>query len=784
MSNIKYEQITPITPRVLESDQLTVYIPTAGYETAAGISSYNKEHFIVTNGHVSLSTTPEKIIEQVLGKFSDDFTVGETVTLTREKRDAFSKPDLVMLDKADFEETTTDDNYTLYKFRRNNPLETPSLTQFNNTQFKYSDGLIQIDTDVIATVDDMVNTVNDAITPVANNIVQIKSELENKISGITKESLGLDQVENRKFSSYVYSEFGDSMQATFAEKFGAKLDETTWLTLFNDWKAKSSSISTPYTWLEYLDAERDSIWQTISAMGVFLGIFTDAAELETKYPANNAGTNKNATALVIETSTYWAIRRENGTYTWYDTGKEDISFYEAMETDGIAYKANGVSGSAGESGKWAQSDHVHPIDETRLSKSLYQRMNLAVTSTEPTDNDFIVDLWERDSAGNPVDNPSTNLKINIPYVRTSQYLHNWNGSEQVFTGPNNEYYWAGEVREFNDLDVDSIPNGALLIVDDGENVETGQSIGKNEIERKGINLDSASKDMFVITDYSEDMAGAPVTVKLVGEKYYVKPIDLGSVAGNMVVTKATDKGMTLAVQAFSSNHLISADELGKPTSTTIRHHNLVTTSRNDATVTLDTNRLLITESDNKVKAFDSGSVYNVLLASDGKGGIAKVTPSTLLGITAGNYPLVMEATGQVKTKNVDLNTVTTLTGHTGNKLLLSTNSQALTEFDTDEVENILLASDGNGGVKRLPLGENRFVYTDASGRLATISGTGYNGYYFGVGDNGLPTLVAPTIYSTLPVTTFASNPDSVQPSTVLVFADPGSDLRDGCLYFY
>lgn len=817
--NAQLTSITPVKPKVIENEQIHVYVPIAT-TTSTGIASFDSKEFNVNKGHVSLKYSLSKIVEladpltrpSLIKLLDDEFEyTGETSTLEgiesttaevrlkRTKLDALERPELVMLDKNDFEIEDRNADYYNYKIRRKNPLDAETLVHLSDSDFTYDDsngivsvvwpkakdgvaGLVEIGADGYLLFDD-----NDKLVVNFNALytkIDEELDLDNRI---TKEAIGLDKVANKAFDEYVYTDFGDSMRATFDELFAKKLDKTTWNTLFADWKAKSDAINTPHSWLVYLDGQNESLQEAFAAAGMYLGVFEDLNELQTKYPASEK--TKNATAYVLETNTYWAVK-DNGGYSWYNTNKADISFYEAMSTNADDFKANGIA-SPGSTGKWAQSNHVHPTDESRLSKSIYQQSNIIITSNEPTDNDFVVELWEKDADGKPVDNPDLNLNINVPYVRTAKYLHNWNGNEVNFLTPNNEYYWAGDGEEFAGLDIDSIPNGALLIVDDGENAEAGTSISKTELETKGINLDLASKDRFVITTIDTAITGAPLTIHTStnGDKYYVKSIDLGTEDGLFVVTKVTDNGTTLGVTTVGENQVIVGNENGAPSASRLNYKNVLNTNAlGTSEVTLDANRLLISKDDNAVSTYNTGEVINTILVSDGYNGITKLVPNNSLGVVAGAYPLIMENSGKVKTSPISMNNVLTVSDIQPNKLLISVANQGneLGQFDSGSVEDILLASDGNGGIKTITLPKNQLVISGANGNVTTLaSDTSHAGYYYGVSQFGTPTMIAPPIFPlSLPVQTLNSNPESAQANTVLVFADPGTDYKDGCLYLY
>lgn len=137
--NIFQKAITPDLPRVLEGEQIYVYVPQAT-STNAGIASYKNEDFKVNDGVVSLrwpvkSLTQGPLANPSLIKVQDsefEYTNINTdltyegsktssstidVQLKRELRDAYSQPDFVMLDEKLFpREIIEKDGKQYYKY--------------------------------------------------------------------------------------------------------------------------------------------------------------------------------------------------------------------------------------------------------------------------------------------------------------------------------------------------------------------------------------------------------------------------------------------------------------------------------------------------------------------------------------------------------------------------------------------------------------------------------------------------------------------------------------------
>ena len=137
--DIFQKAITPDMPRVLAEEQIYVYVPTAT-STNAGIASYKREDFKVANGEVSLRWPISSLNQGPLNTSSlikvqdsefeysgnvinlnngNDTVVSTTseIKLRRDLRDAYQRPDFVMLDENYFPRTIVEkDGKQYYKY--------------------------------------------------------------------------------------------------------------------------------------------------------------------------------------------------------------------------------------------------------------------------------------------------------------------------------------------------------------------------------------------------------------------------------------------------------------------------------------------------------------------------------------------------------------------------------------------------------------------------------------------------------------------------------------------
>lgn len=192
-NNIFQQQITPIKPKVLENERVFVYVPTADKSTP-GIASFNERDFGVNSGHVSLIWPEKMLIEQLANPInnvgsikvlSDEFintnnvasvinpvtgakydSYTAEVRFNRKNRNAFNRPDFVMLSTSDFESSTTNEGYVKYTLKVNDPLLEPSLIQISSEDFIRENGIVKINWSNVDKVDTKLNDV-------INNIIKI-----------------------------------------------------------------------------------------------------------------------------------------------------------------------------------------------------------------------------------------------------------------------------------------------------------------------------------------------------------------------------------------------------------------------------------------------------------------------------------------------------------------------------------------------------------------------------------------------------------------------------------
>lgn len=632
----------------------------------------------------------------------------------------------------------------------------------------------------------------------------------NRLS-ITKEAVGLSRVENKAFSDYTYNDFGTAMKTYFENEFDGKLDKATWDLLFDDWHdtTGSSAKGTPEKWFNNLEDEDESIKDAIRALQLFLGFYDTPEQLQISHPA--AGQVYGSFALIASTGTMWAVRpipndaivvrsaaelpttatlnqvaietsqwgdtpdkgwQWNGTtwvdyilatphWEWYDTGEGNPSFLAYIETDPDTLQPNGTA-DVGSSGKWIQSDHVHPTDPSKLDVDIYKASNILVESVEPYDEDtsFKVDFWSADET-----TPEPTRNLHIPYVRTGLYMHNWQGSGGTFTAPTNDYImWTGTEAQFLDEEGD-LPDG-LYYVDDGESLEPGTFVNKVQLNAQGVNVDPSSVEHIVITDESQDYQGLVLTMlnrtETVGGTAYQRrelvPMEFAhptTIAGQNALVVAVPKtnGESLDTKVFTQDRLMTFRADGTPVETPYIRQNVLLTSDSSTETVLTANKMLKSSTDNQVVTFDTGTIANKPLTSTATGDVQVLTlPPNVLMATDANGGLTTSTIA--RTNIVTTGRTGTAVNLNGNQVVISGANNTITEYDTGATAEIPIVANGSGSIKTMAaLTGNRMIMSNTVGTGFTvlpISGTNA-GQYVGVNGTGTAmTLITPP--GSLPVT--------------------------------
>jgi|LGOV01.1.fsa_nt_gb hypothetical protein len=836
MPNIFQQKVVPNKPKVLAQERIYVYMPKSA-TGKAGLASFNPRDFKVLDGYVSSRWPVEMLVEDLADptlrpslskvlsdefiKTTDPVTLVNPVTgvsyasstaeikLNRIARDATIRPDLVMLETEDFEATETGEGYNNYSLKRNNPLITPSLIQVDNEDFVREDDIVKVNWGfahdkltgsnngygAVRVADDSAGNLNfSAEDNLQVDIDALKISLGsydsegNLIVNVTKEDVGLGNVDNVAFTDRIYTDFGTDMKTHFNTEFGLKLDQADYDTLFSDWAPDALEKNTVQKYFTFLEGEDASIRDSISAGQIFLGFYADEAALIAAHPAT--ALLEGSYAILASTDTNWSVRF-NVVWEWYDTTTSSIGFSDLAETVAANVVANGASASVGNTGKWAQSNHVHPYDTTKLDTDT----ELLLTTEAPNANDFTALL----SAGT----------INIPFVRTAQYLHNWKDNPTIFTqdADSNEYYWAGTEAEFAALDLGDIPEGAILHVEDEGIVEAAGTLATQEqLNVSGLQVTdayTASTERFIIVDQAVDLTGVPVSVVSevaagdLGERRRLIPFDFGAVQQipglhRMAIVQSSANGDTLTQRSFVPSRAIISDTSGNLEVSAVHADNLIVTSAASTAIDLTPNRLLRSIGTRTVEAFEAGVIANKPITAKGDGDIKVLS-------LAGNRVVFTDTDGGLTnsahaTENVLLtgstDTVVTLAT---DKLIVSGANNVMSTWDSGGVAGTMIvrgASDGQIAI-RTHAATNRILVTGADGTVAEL-GAGTTGQYLVSTGSTIPGWAdGPSTFTNLPQTRYTTNPEAVVANAldglaavVLDAAPLVTELRNNCIYYY
>lgn len=455
--------------------------------------------------------------------------------------------------------------------------------------------------------------------------------------------------------------------------------------------------------------------------------------------------------------TAWLVELNGMYYEWADTYITTLSWNTFIETDPTVLKPDGVA-NVGTSGKWVSSDHVHPTDTTRLAKSVFDATNITVLSdySEDASNDFNVAFTD-----------GGNKTLNIPYIKTAKYLHNWNGqSTFIDESDADDYYWSGSKEEF-DAQQETANNGTMFVVDDDEGFTVANFVQNNELDEAGITISpNLSLERFVITKTNEvsSILNTPLTLKEEtvnsGYKRYsvasILPAD--TVGGKIVITKLVGNNPSLDIYNSTDNTqqtLLGLTADGNIVQTPESDYVKITTQALSARSI--GNRLLVNTNGREVQLLNSiDTVTNGIIVADGNGAIKSMSftsPGKLLQ-TAG-------IDGGELAADIDINTLVRTTANAFNTLgvVISNGDGTVKSQDFGDTINQLVLTDGNKGIKVQTLANESLVYVNNIGRVVAFPSTSNDaGKVMTVQSNGKIGLQnLPTYPTHLPVTTIKNN---------------------------
>lgn len=731
--NTFQQRVTPVKPKVLENERVFVYIPTADSDSK-GIAAFDNRDFNSPKGQVTLKWPMETIVNladptvrpSLIKVTVDEFvktqntvkiihpTSGKSyatdtseIKLNRENRDAFIRPDLVMLNSQDFDVDRIG-NYNKYKIKVKDPFIEAAPIKLDFAQFKREDGLIKINWPYAHDGDyGLVKTVPDGnlVYDEQNRLTVDSSKLI-----ITKEHVGLSNVENRTFASRIYNEFGDEMKAYFTGQFGLKLNTAQWNAFMIQFVTKMSE----------LDMTDEAIRSSIVATQSFLGFFNTAAELP------DAEEYKDVRAYVIATNSYWIV---TGT-GWYDTELSFSNYIEDVETDVENLKPNAIIPSLGSSGRWVNSDHIHPSDPTKASTN------------------YVDEAIE-----------------NIVTVPVAQSLKNWKDDSR-------EYYWAGNKTEFDALNLADIPNGAIINVTD-EELQPGHFVIDDELINKGVNLEA--NDQFVFMNNGANLNGCILSMN--NNKLSKLEFGLTALLNDRMVVSDGD---ALSLKTFAGNKMVKTNVDG----------NLETCDDLDPTKLINTDgltdgRVVIANGQKAVETFNAGIIENKPIVSTATGGIKTLTLDF-------ERMVKTDSAGGLTTFEFDESTLIRSTdGLESNAVVIVDSDRTIKSWNPGEGEegSMIVMGPNNGTLKiREHNYEFSILLTGLNGKLNEL-GPGAEGQILKSTGAAMPTWETDNKAEYLPQTILTQNPTSEEAANfrglvAVMLSSRPDEFRDNCIYYY
>lgn len=805
-NNIFQTRIKPVTPKVLSQERVFVYVPEASNDEK-GIASFNSRDFNVLAGKVSnrwpinqqienedplvnlsrvkldndeFENTNEEVSYYTNGGITYKNTKGY-LKLKRTGRKPTERADLIKVDSGQFSEINgtwklrenelnklslvalSDTDFaldgTLVKVKRPNATYNSKgiLSVKENTGLILTDGVLEGDLEKLKRITNV--KLNGNLAPRDND--------GNILLTVDKNTVGLNNVENKAFGNYTYEEFGQTMKNKLNELFTTN---TKFNAKFGDW-VNTDEDNTVQSRLNNLSDKDAALEETIKGLQSFLGYYENLQELIAVHPATELLVGKNA--FLLDTDTYWVVVKENNQYLWKNTLQDAGTFTDYMETDASVYRPDGIA-AAGSTGRWAQSDHRHPSDATKLDKTVFENTTIEVTSNFGNGFEF---------------NLATSDKLNIPYVRKSKYLHNWNGSTTfVDSETSNEIYWAGSADEFADQE-ESMPDG-VFFVDDGEDYTDEVFVNELMLEEQGITIDELRSERFVIVDYvnTQSLLGTPVVLnRRVNTKgnyrYYLSPLELGDKENILVTTKKnSSNNMTLQTTELINDRLLTSYQNG-PTTTPIRVGSVLAADKAGAEVILTPDRLLISDANNVVKVFNTTETNNKLLVGNGTNGIKLFSSSNvehLLSVTNGAVSQSSITPGEV---------ITSLEGFPQGSLVIGNGEYAnekLTYLQSSVADKMIL-TDTDNKIKLSSFLPSKLLIGNADGGVTQLEMLASDaGKVVAVGPNGTAVLQEFAHPNTLPITVYTNNltQDNTNGLIVCKLESEPSTYYEGALYLW
>lgn len=456
-------------------------------------------------------------------------------------------------------------------------------------------------------------------------------------------------------------------------------------------------------------------------------------------------------------------------YQWADSYIESLDWSSFVETDPLALRPNGIP-SVGSSGKWVNSDHVHPVDETRLAKSVFDGTIVEIQSqfTNGAQTDFNMSL----------ENGGVKI-LNIPYVRLAKGIHNWNGQTTFSdTEDSEDFYWSGTKEQF-ETQQNNIQNKSIIFVDDDENFIHEDFVNTEELDNTGVTISQNSYERFVLVKSNEanNLKDQPITFGIEeaytgNNRYIVKSALPTGLLDNQLLTTQGSK-----LKAITNSTLTKIVMLDSNAQVTLRADEDYVLKSGPLTAnqlvvgTGLTNRTLTT----LTIAQDDGGI----IVADGYGAIK----STSFG-EAGKLLQTAGANGNLVDAQINVNTLVRSAANEFNQdgMAVSNGAGQVRLLDLGTDSDKLVVTDGAGKIKVPTIDNESLLFINNLGKVSAYpSTTADAGKVMTVQNNGKIGLQSlPIQPSYLPVTT---NTNGTISGTILSFGQPQT-YEQGVLYLW
>lgn len=318
---------------------------------------------------------------------------------------------------------------------------------------------------------------------------------------LNKSAVGLSYVENMSIPGAISSH--NTTENVHSAEFAKVVAKTSYASDIGTVYETSQTPSTVKQRIANIDSELATVYDEIATIkNTFLGYFNNPNGSPNKesgdagYVANSdylaaifdpTEYDERAYLILGNTDTIWIIEDN----VWVDSEitqspAEVYAGYKASvanieDTAANIMKSDGLA-AYGTSSYWSPIDHSHPLREDLF----IFKINTGTAESPVWETRKLTFVsQDGDAFEGEFDNSSNDIEVNIPYVRESEYLHNWNGdfTEGVptfvpGTSSNSKFVklWMGTTTELSAQFGGSVPSDVLTIITDDVSEYEGELV--------------------------------------------------------------------------------------------------------------------------------------------------------------------------------------------------------------------------------------------------------------------------------------------------------------------